>query len=231
MPLNSQQVLQLNNTHVPADTTELSSSDLEFFFYTFSAKETAVYPVLLNTLDPSFGFDLKDCKLSGCTYIKDVDDTVSSSAAKLFGTCKQSRCKLCGAFITHIDGNPVFSTAQAQDKLKALFEKFLKAKAKDFSFEITFAVEDKLKGKQLKRSIDDYHFLLPGTTKQIKAKLSEDASTANSVTTKLDDRTEQFKLGMPIFKEFDKVKHKGKIIGYNSQHRLYEVEYEDGNKE
>ena len=172
-------------------------------------------------MDPSFGFDLKDCKLSGCTYIKDVDDTVSSSAAKLFGTCKQLRCKIRGAFITHIDGNPVFSTVQAQDKLKDLFEQFLKAKdqgvAKDISFEITFAAEDKLKGKQLKRVIGDYHFLLPGTMKQIKAKVSEDAPTVNDVTTKLDNRTERFKLGMPIFKEFDKVEHKGKIIGYNSR--------------
>ena len=102
---------------------------------------------------------------------------------------------------------------------------------KDFSFEITFAAEDKLKGKQLKRAIDDYHFLLPGTTKRIKSKVSEDAPTANNVTTKLDDRTERFKLGMPIFKEFDKNGNKGNIIGYDSLHRLYEVEYEDGNKE
>lgn len=36
---------------------------------------------------------------------------------------------------------------------------------------------------------------------------------------------------MPIFKEFDKIEHKGKVIGYNSQHRLYEVEYKDEDKE
>ena len=63
-----------------------------------------------------------------------------------------------------------------------MFEKFLKAKDqgvdKDFSFQITFVAEDKLKGKQLKRAIDDYHLLLPGTTKQIKAKVSEDSPTA-----------------------------------------------------
>ena len=153
LPLNSQKVICLNGTCIPTDKTELTLSDLEFFVYPFSDKETTVIPVLPNTSDTSFGFDLKDYKLSGCMYIKDVDDTMSSCAAKSFGTSKQSRQKIWGTFITKIDGNWVFSTAQAQDKLKSLFEEFLKAKDqgvdKFFSFEITFAAEDKLKGKQL----------------------------------------------------------------------------------
>ena len=49
--------------------------------------------------------------------------------------------------ITHIDGHPVFSTAQAHNKPKYLFAPFLKTKyqgeAKAFSFEITFASEEK----------------------------------------------------------------------------------------
>ena len=53
--------------------------------------------------------------------------------------------------ITHIDGHPVFSTAQAHDKPKDFFAPFLKTKdqgkAKDFSFEITFSAEDKIKLK------------------------------------------------------------------------------------
>ena len=36
---------------------------------------------------------------------------------------------------------------------------------------------------------------------------------------------------MSVYMEFDKVEHKGKIIGYDSWPRLYEVEYEDGYKE
>ena len=59
--------------------------------------------------------------------------------------------------------------------------------AQDFLFEITFTSEDKLKGKQLKCAIDDYHHLLPGTTKQIKSKAAEDAPTENDVTIELDD--------------------------------------------
>ena len=160
---------------------------------------------------------------------------MSSHYAKSFGTCKHLQWKLFGALLTHIDGDPVFTTVQAWDNLKGLYEQFVKAKDqgvdKDFLFEITFAVEDRPKGKKLKRAIDNYHFLLPGTIKRIKLKVSEDAPTANDVTLKLDHRLEQFKIGIPVFKEFNKVEHKGKVIGYDSQHRLYEVEYEDGDKE
>ena len=88
LPLDSQQVLCLNGTCVPADKTELSLSDLEFFVYLFSDKETAVILVLCNMLDALFGFDLMYCKLSSCTYIKDVNNTMLSSATKSFGTCK-----------------------------------------------------------------------------------------------------------------------------------------------
>lgn len=39
--------------------------------------------------------------------------------------------------------------------------------------------------------------------KQIKAKASDDASEANDVTLNLDDRLDRFKIGMPMYKEFD----------------------------
>lgn len=84
MPTNS----SLNGLHVPPDKNELKSSYLGFFIYPFSDKEIAIIPVLHNTTDVSFGFDFKDCKLSGWMYVQDIDDTVSSSAAKSFGTCK-----------------------------------------------------------------------------------------------------------------------------------------------
>ena len=52
-----------------------------------------------------------------------------------------------------------------------------------------------------------------------------------NVINELDDWSERFPVGMPMYKEFDKVEHKGKIIGYDSWHMLYEVEYEDRDKE
>ena len=170
--MNCQKILCINCTRVPTDKNELQLSNLEFFVYTFSEKETAIIPLLPNTNDASFGFNLKNCELSGYTYVQDVDNTVSFSVAKSFETCKWSQKKLNGAFITHINGYTFFSTAQAYDKLKQIYEQFIKAKdegvAKDSLFKIIFAPVDKLKGKQLKREIDDHHVLLPGTSKQIK---------------------------------------------------------------
>ena len=46
----------------------------------------------------------------------------------------------------------------------------------DMKFKITFACEEPLQEKKLKRSIDDYHDLTPGTTKQIHDKHSDDDS-------------------------------------------------------
>ena len=45
---------------------------------------------------------------------------------------------------------------------------------KDFKFKITFSCEKNLQGEKLKHSIDDYHYLTPGTTKRIKSKPSKD---------------------------------------------------------
>ena len=75
-----------------------------------------------------FGFDLNDWDITGCTNIKDFDDTVTSSATKSFKICKKVREKILGAFITHINGDPVFATTQAIDKLQVLYKQFLKAK-------------------------------------------------------------------------------------------------------
>ena len=38
-------------------------------------------------------------------------------------------------------------------------------------------------------------------------------------------------MGFQIFKVFDNKEYKRKIIGYNSQHRLYQVEYKDSDKD
>ena len=96
LPLNYQQILYLNDTRVSPDKSELQSSDLEFFVYHFSEKRNCNYSCPSQHNRCIFWFNLKDYKLSSCTYVQDVDDMVSSSAAKFFGTCKQLQKKMHG---------------------------------------------------------------------------------------------------------------------------------------
>ena len=83
----------------------------------------------------------------------------------------------------------------------------------------------------MKRTIDDYHDLAPGTTKQIRDKYPDDDGDDDDVSFDLDNRTKRFDIGFLIYKVFDNKEYKRKIIGYDSQHQLYQVQYEDGDKE
>ena len=70
-----------------------------------------------------------------------------------------------------------------------LYEQFKKQQEhgvqKDFKFKITFSCEQNLQGKKLKRAIDDYHHLTPGTTKQKRSKTSTDDN--DGISMELDD--------------------------------------------
>ena len=114
-----------------------------------------------------------------------------------------------------------------------LYEQFNKVREqrleKDFKFQITFSREQNLQGKKLKGAIDNYHYSTPGTTKRIKSKPSVDDD--EDISTDLDDQSTCFKIGFLIFKVFDNKEYKVKIVGYDSKNQLYQVEYEDGDKE
>ena len=178
-----QQFCQLNkNEHPPPDGKF-------FFVYPFIEKEDATIPVLLDTKDSAFEFELKDDEFYGCTYICDIKDTFSSGGAKSFGTCKHSCDKFWVAYITHINNDPVISTAQAVNKLKSMYEQFLKDNDQGVGngtrFFICYHLCKKtalyLQGKrqELKSVIHYSHFLASGTTKTIKSKVVEDVDEVN----------------------------------------------------
>ena len=81
--------------------------------------------------------------------------------------------RLKDAFITAIDGDPVYSVDDATKKIELIVAKHLEQNQgvvqKDFAIKFTFALEQKLTGAKLKRAIDNYHNNnAPGTTKKIK---------------------------------------------------------------
>ena len=85
-----QYILQLNEQSIPINDCSLSLSDLEFFIYPFVNTETAVIDSNPKAKDNCFIFKLLDDNLTGCNYIQDVEDTVGSSAACVFGTISNS---------------------------------------------------------------------------------------------------------------------------------------------
>ena len=98
------------------------------FFYPFAEKETIKVPVLPSTKDASFGLKLQDDDIFGRTYIKELSNTKSLSAAKIFSNVKRSFNKLRGAFITHINGVLVFFTTQSTEQLTLIFDQWKTAK-------------------------------------------------------------------------------------------------------
>ena len=65
-----------------------------------------------------------------------------------------------------------------------------------FLFDITLAKDSHLTGNKLKKAIDDYHYLTPGTTKREKSKTLEDTQPEqDGVSYEQDDRTNRHKIG------------------------------------
>ena len=132
----------MNCERIPIDQYELAASDLDFFVYPFADKEDVTLTVNPKAKDDSFGFQFASDNLTGRTYVKEVTDSVSSTATKAFKTLKTSRNCPRGVYITHIDNVPVFSSNQAKTQLQMLYEQFKKQQEhrveKDFKFKIIF---------------------------------------------------------------------------------------------
>ena len=199
---------------LPIDSMELTSSDLDFFVYPFADKEITDIPVLPQEKDEHFGLKLKDDELYGRVFIDKIKD--KSSVYQAFN--KSTRAHLCGSFITHINGEPVFNVKEAAVKLQCLYQDHLRQvqgvaeqnKNNDFSFSITFAPEKKLLGAKLKKDMDDYYGYTPGTTKHIKSKPVSDSDLKD-----VDDGTKRYEEGTKIFKIFNDVEYKGTVTGYD----------------
>ena len=94
-------------------------------------------------------------------------------------------------------------------------------------FSIKFALERSITGKKLRHAIDDYHFT-PGTTKKVKSKHIE-KPTGDMAS--IDDDSTRFHVGTVVFKVFGKVKHWGKVVGYDPFTKLYQIVYDNDDTE
>ena len=148
--------------------------------------------------DSSFCLQLEDGDLLWCTCVSNIKYIVTSCAVKSFCDIKSSQRKLHSAYINHININPIFSTRQATKKLRSLYDQLFQDKVegvslydqflqdkdqgmvgREFSFHFTFV------GKKPKHAIDDYHLLIPRTTKIIKSKVVHDDDVNNNINSNL----------------------------------------------
>ena len=81
-----------------------------------------------------------------------------SSASKLHRDLKPTLRKIGGAFIAHVDGNPVFSSAQVKEPMKKCHDRGGK-------FNIHFGLEPALDADKSSRAFDDFNPPAPVTSK------------------------------------------------------------------
>ena len=83
-------------------------------------------------------------------------------------------------------------------------------------FDITLAKDSHLTGNKLKKAIDDYHYLTPGTTKRVKSKPLEDTQPEqDGFSYEQDDRIDRHKIGTKIYKHFGDKLYAGEVASYD----------------
>ena len=172
LPPRFQQILCMNNDEqTPADKQELSSSDnLQFYLYPFANTEIATILVLPGKKNDNFGLSLQNDYLTGRVYVSGIEK--GFIICKAFWN-KTSCSRFKGFYVTAINGDPVYNFDEATEKLKQVLDHHLAQNqgviSKDFTFELTFASEEKPTRTNLKRTVDDYYDFARGTTKKIKS--------------------------------------------------------------
>jgi hypothetical protein len=203
-----------------ADPDPISNTDLEFYVYPSAEKEIVIAAIPDNNIDPTYGFQLGTDELYNRVYVKEI--AAKSYASNIYNNLKASRKRLRGVFITHLNGNPVVSEADAILQLQSLQDQGLK------EFFITFAPERKISGKKLKQAMDNYHHFSPSTTKKIKSNsIGESPDNLDTV----DDGSTRYHVGTTVYKTFSDEEFKDKVTGYDSATKLYHILYEDEDTE
>ena len=107
------------------------ASELEFYTYPFSEKQTTVVHVSPNEEDSTFGFEMKTNELHKQVYISNA--LKKSTASSIYKSKNGFKNNLKGAFLNHINNVPVSSKHDAVKQLKILKDRGVE------EFSITFA--------------------------------------------------------------------------------------------
>lgn len=113
-----QQIIWINlKQHILEDITEIDVSKLEFIVYPFSKKEMITIPIILMDTNCYFSFQLYDGDLMGQIFVDKLKANLSVEQNIVRSTCNF----LCGSYIIHINGDPVYDTKGAKRILQYLY--------------------------------------------------------------------------------------------------------------
>ena len=144
-----------NDEPIPADTDNITTSELRFFITPFAALEHITLKVT-NAKHRHFGIECVDDELIQRAYIKDIKP--NSDASRIASSLKASRRRLRGAFVISINHHPVFTSNDVHTTLANLQNEGVYKE-----IELTIAPEKKMSIKDVRKAANKYGLFAPTT--------------------------------------------------------------------
>ena len=149
------------------DDVAIDTSSLQFYITPFADLIHKTVKLTPHSNHPLFGLKITDDELLHRAYILDISP--NSPCSKIFSTYKSTKRKLKGAFIISIHHHPVFTALQAQTLLQTIQNEGLYKE-----IEMTFAPEQKMSIKDVRKAANDYGLFAPTTKWDDSAMIAEE---------------------------------------------------------
>ena len=120
LPINIQHLIRSENRERKIKMDSKITDTSKQGFYTYPFTESLEGTVTRSCTDPYCGLPFADDELYHRVYVKDIAENMSVST--LFSTPEATRKKMCGTYITVIDGERVFDQHDAIAVLDRLYD-------------------------------------------------------------------------------------------------------------
>jgi hypothetical protein len=140
----------------PAEPSEVAASDFAFYISPFSDLLHKRLSHTAKSSNSTYGFSFADDPLLQKPYVEDIAD--KSDACRLFSNRRATRNRLRGAFLVSIDGDRIFSSADAIAKLQSIYDQGVCRE-----IPMVFAPERRLNRTAARKAANEYGLFAPTT--------------------------------------------------------------------
>ena len=224
IPPNVQQLQRSDDGIRPIpDHEELDLEGIVFYDTPFTSTITKTM-----VIDPSshHGLTLSTDLLSKRAYVQDI--AKNSPASKLFSTPKATNNKIRGAYLIAINGDPVYTADDVNQKLQQLRDQGVQ------KFQIDFAPLGKLNSRQFNRARNEFGLYEPQTNPKTRVIKESNTFIEERTPVKLPTRTTNDEnVGTRIAKEFDGTIYYGTVVEMwkEMKAKRWHVVYDDDDNE